>query len=189
MKNICRLFFGGIIGLAIFTAVLPASAKPPKTEDELLAALNSPKDKEVYSALQDLEKQYPADPNILPPIKKLLTDPRPIVREKAARVLGALHADVSAEDLKNISAMLDSSDPNEIMESLKALRGLKAESTVPKIVPLLKHANNNVKRDACRTLAVIGDKSNIKDIEPLLQDPDKTVQKDASDAIFQLKAK
>ena len=44
------------------------------------------------------------------------------------------------------------------MEGLKALRGLKAQSTIPKIVTLLKHADPNVKRDACRTLAVLGDK-------------------------------
>jgi HEAT repeat protein len=189
MKDICRLFFGGILGAVVLSTALLASARPPQTEDELLAALASPKDKEVYAALQNLEKQYPTDPNILPPIKKLLTDARPTVREKAARVLGAIHAEISADDLKNISAMLDSTDPNEIMESLKALRGLNAQSTIPKIIPLLKHSNNFVKRDACRTLAVIGDKSLVSDIEPLLSDPDPKVQKDAQDAIDILKAK
>jgi HEAT repeat protein len=189
MKNICKLFFGGVVGLLMFAAVLPASAKPPQTEDQLLADLNSPSEKVAYAALQNLEKLYPTDPNILPPIKKLLTDARPTVREKAARVLGALHADVSKDDLKNISAMLDSADKTEITEALKALRGLKAQSTIPKIIPLLQHADPFVKRDACRTLAVIGDKSVIKDIEPLQSDPDAKVQKDASDAIVALKAK
>ena len=75
------------------------------------------------------------------------------------------------------------------MQALKALRGLKAESTVPKIVPLLQNPDQNIKRDACRTLAVIGGKDNVKDIEPLLKDPDKAVVEDAQKAIAALNIK
>ena len=49
-----------------------------------------------------------------------------------------------------------------------ALRGLKAKTTIPQITPLLSHADKNVMRDACHTLAV---------------------QKDAADAIAILKEK
>jgi HEAT repeat protein len=61
--------------------------------------------------------------------------------------------------------------------------------TIPKIVTLLKYPDANVKRDACRTLAVIADKSVVPDIQPLLQDPEPAVVKDANDAIFTLNAK
>jgi HEAT repeat protein len=186
MKRISKSL---LIVAAIFATALPLLAKPPQTEEELIAALDSPKEKVVFAALQDLEKQYPTSAPAQAKIKVLLTDPRPLVHQKAARVLGALHADVSSTDLDNIAKMLDSADKKEIMEGLKALRGLKAQSVIPKIVAQLKNADANVKRDACRTLAVIGSKSNVSDIEPLLQDPDKAVVKDANDAIFTLKAK
>ena len=185
MNNICQRLLAGAF---IFALALPLLAKP-MTEEQLLANLDSPKDKVVYAALQDLEKQYPTSAPAQAKMKLLLTDRRQNIRQKAARVLGALHAAVSETDLKNIAALLDASDPKEVMEGLKALRGLKAQSTIPKIVPLLQHADNYVKRDACRTLAVIADKSVIPSIEPLRQNPDGKVQKDANDAIFALQAK
>jgi HEAT repeat protein len=111
------------------------------------------------------------------------------VRRKAARVLGILHADVDQTDLKNICALLEASDPAEVMDGLKALRGLKASETVPQILPLLKHSNTGVLRDACRTLAVLGNKDVIPSIEPLLKHSHAAVKKDAQDAIFLLQSK
>lgn len=186
MKTICKSL---LIAAVAATMALPLLAKPALTEQELIANLDSPKEKIVYAAMQDIEKQYPTSEPALAKIKTLLTDPRPTVHEKAARVLGALHIDLSSSELNSIAAMLDSGDKKDVTEALKALRGLKAQSTVPKIVTLLKNPDANIKRDACRTLAVIGDKSNVSDIEPLLTDPDKGVVKDATDAIFTLKAK
>ena len=52
----------------------------------------------------------------LPTIKKLLTDSRVKVRRKAARVLGAVHAEVDQDDVKNICALLKSSDPEEVTD-------------------------------------------------------------------------
>ena len=125
----------------------------------------------------------------MPAMKKLLSDSRAPVRRKAARVLGVLHAEVSEADLKAITAMLKASDPQEIIDALKSLRGLKAAQTVPEILPLLKHSTPNVIRDACRTLAVHGTKDNIPAIEPLLNHPVAAVKADAQDAIFKLKNK
>lgn len=169
----------------IFATALPLLAGKP-TEDALIADLASAKPKTVISALQDLEKNYPNSPASLPKVKALLADSRPEIRTKAARVLGATHAEVSAEDLNNIAALLTATDKTEVMQGLKSLRGLKAQSVIPKILPLLTNADNNIKRDACRTLAAIADKSVIKDIEPLLKDADKAVVKDAQAAIAAL---
>jgi HEAT repeat protein len=138
--------------------------------------------------LQQIEKEFPTSTKAFPTIKKLLTDPREKVRRKAGRVLGVLHADVNATDLKNICAMLKA-DPQEAMDALKSLRGLKAQSVMPEIVAQLKNPNPGVVRDACRTVAELGNKSNVPDIEPLLKHPDAKVQKDAKDAIFALNAK
>jgi HEAT repeat protein len=173
---------------AVFAIALPLLAEP-KNETELLSALDSPKDKVVVSALQDFEKSFPNSEAGLAKVKALLTDARPTVHRKAARVLGALHANVSDADLKNIAALLEAKTKEEVMDGLKALRGLKAQSIAPQLVPLLQNADQNIKRDACRTLAVIGDKSQIKDIEPLLQSSEKAVVEDASKAIFALKNK
>jgi HEAT repeat protein len=159
------------------------------TEQEILTDLDSSKEKTVLGALAHFEDDHRDSAPAMAKVKVLLADPRPPVREKAARVLGAIHADVSEDDLKNITTMLASPEKREVMQALKALRGLKAESTVPKIVPLLQNPDENIKRDACRTLAVIGSKDNIKDIEPLLKDPDKAVVEDAQKAIAALNIK
>jgi HEAT repeat protein len=173
----------GLLGLAA-----PLSAAE-KTEDQLIKELDSPNPDIVASAMLKIEKQFPTSTKSFPKIKELLKDPRPKVHRKAARVLGALHADVSNDDLKAITTMLKASDSQEVMDALKALRGLKAESTVPEILPLLKSASPNVIRDACRALAGLGDKSTIPALEPLLAHKDPAVKKDAQDAIHQLKAK
>ena len=186
MNQFCKRL---LVGAFMMAVALPLFARDPKTEDELITDMGSPVAKTVISALQDLEKEYPTSVPGIAKVKTLLTDDRVTVREKAARVLGALHADVSQTDLDNIAKLLDGSSKTENTEGLKALRGLKAQSTIPKILPLLKNPDANVKRDACRTLAVIGDKSVIPDIQPLLQDPEKAVVKDANDAIFALNSK
>ncbi len=188
MKSIRRLSLLTLLTCFIASLALSASAKT-KTEAEYIADLASPKKGVVTDAMLGIERNYPTSTQGIAEIKKMLTDPRPEVRQKAARVLGALHSDVSAEDLKNIAALLKSSNKNEVLDGLKALRGLKAESTVPDILPLLNNPDKNIMRDACRTLAVIGNKSNIPAIEPLLQNPDSAVKKDAQDAIFALKNK
>jgi HEAT repeat protein len=159
------------------------------TEQAILADLDSPKDKVVLNAFAHFEDDHRDSAPAMAKVKGLLADARPLVREKAARVLGAIHADVSDDDLKNITTMLSSPEKREVIQALKALRGLKAESTVPKIVPLLQNPDQNIKRDACRTLAVIGTKDNLKDIEPLIKDPDKAVVEDAQKAIAALNLK
>jgi HEAT repeat protein len=173
---------------AVFAIALPLLAGKTK-ENEVLIGLDSPKEKVVLGALQDFEKEHPASATCMAKCKALLADNRPYVRQKAARVLGVLHAAVSPADLNNISLLLNATDKLEVMQGLKALRGLKAQSEIPKIVPLLKNPDDNIKRDSCRTLAVLGDKSLIPEIEPLLKDPDKGVVKDAKDAITALTIK
>jgi len=180
----------GTLLCALLASALTAVAAP-KTEDELIAELASPKEKTVTAALLQLEKNYPTSTKAFPEIKKLLTDDREAVRRKAARVLGALHAPVSEQDLNAICQLLKSDKTETIIDGLKALRGLKAESVVSQITPVLKRTDvhRNVLRDACRTLAVLGNKNLIPEIEPLLKNPDAAVQKDAQDAIYKLKNK
>jgi len=192
MKNIWNIGNIGkslLMGAFILSVAAPLMARPAATEDQVISDMNSTNAKVVYNALQNLEKQYPTSVPGLTKVKSLVTDERATVREKAARVLGALHAEVSDADLQNICKLLDGSSKTEITEGLKALRGLKAQSTIPKIIPLLKNPDPFVKRDACRTLAVLGDKSLIPDLQPLLQDTDPRVVKDANDAIFALNSK
>ena len=190
MKNICRRsFIVASLAAFVFSTALSLQARPPKSEDELIADLGSPKDSVVTSALQNIEKNYPTTTKALPAMKKLLADPRPAIQRKSARVLGAIHADVDSAYVKNICELLKASDKREIMDGLIALRGLKAQSAIPQIVPLLDNPDSNVKRDACRTLAVLGDKNLIPKIQPLLTFPDLKVQEDAASAITLLKAK
>ncbi len=137
----------------------------------------------------EMEKLYPASKKCQDAIKPFLTDSRKPVMRKAARVLGVMNAPVSEADLKNIAVLLKGPDKSEIIDGLKALRGLKAQSTIPEITPLLQNKDKNIIRDSIRTLAVLGDKSLIPTIQPLMDYPDLSVQKDAADALAVLKQK
>jgi HEAT repeat protein len=189
MNQLLKRSLIGMLTLTVLVfsqAVLFAAAP---SEEALIADLASPKEGVVTDALQKLEKNYPTSTNAFSAIKKLLTDPRSKVQRKAARVLGVLHAPVDKTDLDNICKLLRASEKREIMDGLIALRGLKAENAIPEILPLLDNPDSNVKRDACRTLAVLGDKSLIPKLEPLLSSPEPAVKKDAADAIYILKQK
>lgn len=190
MKMMTKRSF--IVALAAGTLALgcfSSSAKPKLTEDQLINELSGSNPDKVADAMLQLEKNFPTSTKFLPKVKELLTDSRTKVRRKAGRVLGALHSEVNQSDLKNIAAMLKASDPQEVMDALKSLRGLNAKSTVPEILPLLQNSNVNVVRDALRTIAVLGDKSNAADVEALLKHSDPKVQKDAMDAAHTLKTK
>ena len=190
MKNMSKRGFiiGLVIGVFAFTIGAVQAAKV-KTEDELIAMLGSAKEKEVINAMQEMEKNYPTSAKSQAALKPLLADSRPPVRRKAARVLGVMNANVSEAEIKSICELLKSPDKYTIIDGLKALRGLKAQSAIPEITPLLKNSDKNVIRDACRTLAVLGNKSLIPDLKPLLEYPDLAVQKDAADAIAILREK
>lgn len=175
-------------GLFAFTTLSVQAAKV-KTEDELIADLASPKEDVVASTMLKLEKEFPTSSKSIAEIKKYLGDNRAKVRRKAARVLGALHAEVTSAEIKSICALLKADDSREIMDGLIALRGLKAAEALPEITPLLNNPTPNVIRDACRTIAELGGKEHIALLEPLLQHADKKVQKDAQDALFKLKNK
>lgn len=189
MINLTRKCFIVALALGIFAFTTVVAQAKEKTEDELIAALSSPKEKTVINAMQEMEKLYPASTKCQGALKPLLADNRKPVARKAARVLGVMNAPVSEADLKNIAALLKSTDKYEIIDGLKALRGLKAQSTIPEITPLLKNSDKNVIRDAIRTLAVLGDKSLVPTIQPFLNYQDLAVQKDAADALAILKQK
>jgi HEAT repeat protein len=171
-----------------FSFALPASASK-KTEEEWIAQLSSADEGKVTSALQGLEKEYPDSPTARAKIISMLKDSREKVHRKAARVLGAIHAKVDAKVLADITTLLKATNKDAVIDGLKALRGLDAESTVPQILPLLSSPDENIKRDACRTLADLASPSAISKIEPLLNDPNKKVQEDARAAIDKLKLK
>ena len=91
--------------------------------------------------------------------------------------------------VREICAVLRSTDPEEIIHALKLLRKPECSDAVPAILPLLRHPHPNVVRDACRTLAVIANKDAIPSIEPLLKDKRSDVRKDAQAAIDKLRTK
>jgi HEAT repeat protein len=184
-RSFCIALACGVFALTTATGF----AAKEKTEDELIAELASPKEGAVTSAMLKLERQFPTSEKAIAAIKKYLTDNRSAVRRKSARVLGAIHAEVTSAEIKTICALLKGTEPREVMDGLIALRGLKAREALPEILPLLQHSDLKVIGDACRTVAVHGSKGNIADIEPLLKHPNAKVQKEANDAIFILKAK
>lgn len=174
--------------LAFLAFALPSPAAD-KAEAAAIAALSGKNEGKVVAAMQEIEKKFPNSAEGIAQIKSMLGDPRVKVRRKAARVIGTLHAEVTEAELKSIAELLKGSTPEEIIDGLKSLRGLKSQPVIPQILPLLNHATPNVVRDACRTLAEIGTKAQIPSLEPLLNHANAAVKKDAQDAIFKLKNK
>src|SRR6266540_1308884 len=178
-----RSLLGALLFALLTTSVSVFGAG--KTEDQVIAELASPDETKVADALMKL-RRYPTSTKAFPTVKKLLKDPRQRVRRNAARVLGILHADVDQQNIKDICALLKASDLDEVMDGLKALRGLKAPEAVPAILPALRHRSAEIVREACRTLAVLGNKAVIPSIEPLLNHPDGGVKEEAQDTIYKL---
>ncbi|MBK7997973.1 MAG: HEAT repeat domain-containing protein [Verrucomicrobia bacterium] len=178
--------FALLFALATFVFQAPAAEK---SEAAAIAALSDKMESKVTAAMQEIEKKYPNSIEGVAKIKSMLGDERVKVRRKAARVVGTLHADVTEAELKQIAALLKGKTPEEIIDGLKALRGLKSQPVIPEIKALLDHPTPNVIRDACRTLSEIGGKDLIPAIEPLLNHANAAVKKDAQDAIFKLKNK
>jgi HEAT repeat protein len=194
------LFFSFLALLAIGSNAVGESPKGAQSnkaivsgdnsgEAKLIADMASDDPRKVLNALDDLAEKPNPGTNLIATARKLLPDPRPSVRKKAARALGAIHAQLDQNDIKAIRRMLKSYDQSEAGEALKALRGLKAPETIPEITPLLKSAHKVLVRDACRTLAVLGNKDLIPLIEPLLKHSDADVRIDAQSAITALRAK
>ena len=83
-----------------------------------------------------------------------------------------------ASEVEELCSYLESSNPNEIIHTLKTLRGMNAPEAVPAILPLLKNSNGQVICEACRTLAVLGNKDAIPLIKPLVSGSLDFVKKD-----------
>lgn len=180
---------GLILSLAALALVLGSScATTGKSESDLVAALASPNQDAARAAMAELEARYHDSTTWQPAVRKMLADPREEVALKAARVLGIVHAEVTDEDLKNITALFRAARPNVAMGALKGLRGLKAQSIIPQILPLLQNNNVGIVRDALRTLAVLGDASLVPQIEPLLNHANSAVKKDARDCLAALRS-
>jgi len=96
---------------------------------------------------------------------------------------------ITRPEVRKLCDTLQSSDEDEVMDALKALRKMDAPEAVPEILPCLQNSSPNVVRDACRTLAVLGNQSTVQYIEPLLNAKRSDVRKDAQNAITKLNAK
>ena len=86
MKYLSRGSFAGLIVAGLLAMPLSTHAGP-KTEDQLIAEMDSPSADKVASAMLAIEKEYPTSTKAFPKMKVLLKDNRPKVRRKAARGL------------------------------------------------------------------------------------------------------
>ena len=177
-----------MLGLLLLGA---STSSARETQAQLIQQLSATNSTDVITdAMSELERRNDhgdSQTNAIPALKLLLPDDRSPVRRKAARLLGIFHAQLTDAEIQEVCRQLHSSW-READSALKALRDLDARPAVPEVIPMLRHSNVYVVRDACRTLAVIGDKSVIPSIEPLLQSPNKSVVKDAQKAIDELNA-
>jgi HEAT repeat protein len=170
-----------------------AEATDAVTEAREQAALSrlSPGEPEdsLMKTLVAIEEEFPDSAAAAPKVLALLRDERVKVRRKAVRVLGVLQPNLDAPGLADVTRMLASPDTAEVVDALKGLGGLYAPASIPSILPLLASPNEHVKREACRTLALVADRSVLARIEPLTKDPIKDVRNDAEGAVAQLRRK
>jgi hypothetical protein len=183
-----------MVALATLAPTL-ASAAPRKSEAELLEMLGSSEHKKVLDALDRLPNWYPTSTNAQQQIKKLLGTklnvsgvPQNLISRKAARALGNYHATLTWDELQVFLGFIRSSSVDDVMDGLKALRGLREppdieERLAAEIVLLLKDKEIIIARDAMRTLGALGNKSSIPAIEPFLKHLRLDVKKDAREAI------
>jgi len=187
MKKTQKFFWLGIF--AALVLAVPSCISPDKPVAQYITDLDSSDDTTVYTALEQIRKVYPTSLAAQAKVKTLLADKRINVRRQAVRTIAAVHAEVNETDLNNIAAFLDDKNPQIIIDGLKALRELKAQSMIPRIIPLLQNPNHSVMRDAIRTLSALGDEKLIPTLQPFLTFPDKNVRQDAAYAIELLKTK
>jgi hypothetical protein len=193
-----------VVVAAVVTAVLvPAStnAAARKSEAELIAMLESTDHSTVLDALDRLPNWYPNSTKAQPQIQKLLGAkvnaigvPINLISRKAARALGNYHVTLTWDELQVFLGFIRSHDVDDIMDGLKALRGLKEppdieEKIAAEIMPLLKNEEIHIVRDAIRTLGALGNKNSIPAIEPFLKHMNYDVKKDAREAIAAIEKK
>lgn len=192
----------GCLLLAITALVPPSSdAAPGKSEADLIAMLRSQNYKQVLDALDRLPNWYPNSTTAVQEIRKLLGTrltisgvPPNYLSRKVARSLGNYHATLNSDEVKLILGFVRSAEIDDVMDGLKALRGLKEpaeieEKIAAELVLLLQDKEPHVVRDAIRTLGVVGNKETIPAIEPFLRHLKLDVKRDAREAITALEKK
>ena len=175
--------------------------KPKKTEAELISMLRSTDHQKAIDALDRLPNWYPKSTTAVLEIRQLLGRtvnqrgvPKNILSRKAARALGNYGATLSEDDLKVFVGFIRSSDIDDVMDGLKALRGLKQSpdserKLCAEIVLLLQDKEIHVVRDAIRTLGILGNKDIIPALEPFLKYMRLDVKRDAKEAIAAIQKK
>lgn len=197
--------FHVVVLLAALFSCLPcktnAAPKPGKTEAELISMLSSTNYQKAIDALDRLPNWYPNSTNAIQEIRKLLGStvtrrgvPKNILSRKAARALGNYGATLGDDDLKVFVGFIRSVDVDDVMDGLKAMRGLKLPPETERklsdeIVLLLKDKEIHVVRDAMRTLGALGNKDVIPALEPFLKHMRLDVKRDAREAIAAIQKK
>lgn len=190
-----------LVLLMVMFVSLVSRAAPGKTESELLAMLKSPEPQQVLDALDRLPNWYPNSTTAVMEIRGLLGSrtsargfPSNIIPRKAARALGNYGATLNEEDIKVFLTLIRSSSTDDVMDGLKALRGLKQpveseRKIATEVALLLKDKEIHIVRDAIRTLGALGSKDSIPVLEPFLKHMRLDVKKDAREAIAALQKK
>jgi len=177
--------------LLLSPLLLAVAGEAAATKEEFVfAALAGVQDEEdVIAVLARIESEVPDSTLAAAKVAPFLHDERLKVRRKAVRTLGILPFRLDAAALADVAKMLASSSPDEVTDALRGIRWLYSQATIPLVLPLLGNADEHVKREACRTLAIVGDRSVAEKIEPLLKDPVADTREDAEAAIAQLRRK
>lgn len=183
-----------LIALSVLAPVF-AGAATRKTEAQLIAMLDSKNYQDVLDAMDRLPNWYPGSTNAIQQIRRQLRTtltlsrvPKNLINRKAARALGNYGATLEWDDVKIFIGFIRSADIDEVMDGLKALRGLKEPPDIERkiadeVVVLLKDKETHIVRDAMRTLATVGNAEVIPAIEPFVKYRRLDVSRDARDAI------
>jgi S1-C subfamily serine protease len=171
---------GGHAGRSSIAAAKLLRAVPlDERRDEVLKSLEAMlADKDQFRRKQAVDAMGTwAKPETIPVLIRCLDESALLVKLAAIDALGRLKDQRAAEPLAKLLA-----EPGPRVQAAKALKllGEKAESAV---VGLLKHADPDVRREACRLLKDIGTSSSLTDLQTACSDEDRTVATLAKEAV------
>lgn len=115
---------------------------------------------------------------ILPAVVASMEDPDPAIRRAALNTLSVLGTEQQADALVRLLSK-SKEDREAIEKALTAICGRAGTRSVPRILPLTRHTDAELRKVGVRTLASIGGAEAVAGVKAALDDRDESVQDEA----------
>jgi HEAT repeat protein len=159
---------------------------------ELLTVLKDPEAKNRHLVVKALGLLASTSTAVIPALLEALKAPDRVVRRAAAAALGGIEPRAQ-EAIPGLREVLRDEEPSVRLAAaaaLRAIQGPDAEPAVAALVPLLSHADANIRRDTAAALAEFGAaaKVAIPALDEAQRDADASVRSAAALAVARITA-